>query len=51
MKYPPPEVQCANDVFQIQPPISGVKFQNIISLPQLRVNTREIRHDTTFETS
>ena len=27
MKYPPPEVQCAKVVFQIQqPPISGVNF-------------------------
>ena len=51
MKYLPLEKYCAKDVFQIQTPISSVNFSNNISIPQVRINIRETKHDTTFKTS
>ena len=35
MKSPAPEVLRAKSVFQIQPPISVVKFSNSISVPHI----------------
>ena len=51
MKFPTPEAQCAEGVFQIQSPICGVNFSNNISITQVRVNERETELDSTFETS
>ena len=31
------------------PPVSGLNLPNNISVPQVRVNIREIEHDATFE--
>ena len=50
MKFPTPEVQCADGVFQIQSRICDVYFSNI-SVPQVRVNKRETELDSTFKTS
>ena len=36
------EAECANVVFQIQPPIPGVNFWNNMSIPRARVNMSEI---------
>ena len=38
----------AKDVFQIHPPISVLNLSNNVSVPQVRVNIREIERDTTF---
>ena len=51
MKSSIPEAQCSRGVFQIQHPICSVNFSNNISVPQLKVSTRETEHDMTFETS
>ena len=36
-------------VFQIHSPVFGLNLPNNISVPQVRVNIREIEHDTIFE--
>ena len=41
MKFPTPEVQCAEGVFQIQSPICAVNFSKNISITQVRVNERK----------
>ena len=51
MKYPAPEVQCAESVFQIQSPIRDVYFSSNVSVIQDRVNKMETELDSTFETS
>ena len=38
MKSPPPEPQCAKDVFQIQLPICGAKFSKNISISQVNMS-------------
>ena len=50
MKLTVPKALCTKGIFQIQPPISGANFSNNISIPQFRVNMKEIEHDKTFET-
>ena len=52
MKSPtPPHRHCVKGVFKVHPPVSGVKVTNNTSIPQVRVNTKETEHDTTFEIS
>ena len=51
MKSSSLEAYCAENVFQIQPTIYGFNFSKNISMPQVRVNKRQIELDLTFETS
>ena len=51
MKFPNPEAQCVEGVFQIQSPITDVNFSNNISTPQVWVNKMETELESTFETS
>ena len=41
----------AKGVSQIHPPVFGVNFSNNISIPQVRVNIKKTKHNTTFEIS
>ena len=51
MKSLPPKAECTKDVFQTQPPISGVNLSINMSVLQTMVNMSETEHYTTFETS
>ena len=42
-------IVCKN-CFSNSTPISGANFSNNISIPQFRINMKEIEHDKTFET-
>ena len=50
MKSQPKEEGMVQRVFfKFNPPVSDLNLSNNISVPQVRVNIREIEHDATFE--
>ena len=51
MKCSTLEAQCAESLFQIQSPICGVNFSNVVSIPKIKINKRGTELDSTFETS
>ena len=48
MKSPILEAQCAEDGFQIQSPICGANFSNIISITEVSVSERKTEVDFIF---